>query len=365
MDSKLRVAILFGGKSGEHDISLLSAKSVLNAINTEKYSVIACGITKEGYWVFSQDAISMLNNGLKESNLSDELSEDVVKRLDLSFKESTKAKIPSAAFFDSVDIIFPVVHGPDGEDGTLQGLFEIADVPYVGSGVLASSLAMDKVMSKKILANEGFPQPSYLYFMKDELTSDPKLCAKKVELNLGYPCFVKPANLGSSVGISKAQNDQEILSAFVLASRYDNKVIVEEFIDEATEIEVAVLGNDEPYAPVAGGVLSSNDFYDFNAKYKEGLAEFPIPAPISDDTSLRIREMAINAYKMLGCSGLSRVDFFIDKEGNILLNELNTLPGFTSLSMYPKMMAHAGIEYSELITRLINLGLDRWESKRR
>jgi len=356
MEKKLRVAVLFGGKSGEHEVSLHSAASVMRAMDTDKYEVIPVGITKDGMWRLGYQSIPML-----EGKVDDDQLNLLTSQLP-ALSSQGEGHLPSFRAGE-IDVVFPVLHGTYGEDGTIQGMLEVAQLPYVGAGVLASAVGMDKIMAKKIFSSEGIPQCRYVHYTKAEWKKNPELVLNEVEEALGYPCFVKPANLGSSVGISKAKDREELQKAFELAAEYDRKIVVEEFVS-AHEVEVAVLGNDEPEASVPGEIVSSNEFYDYKAKYIDGKSVMRIPADLSPETSKKVREWAIKAYKAIDCTGLARVDFFIRKDnGEILLNEINTMPGFTPFSMYAKLWEHSGISYSELISKLIDLAIERYEEK--
>lgn len=356
MGKKLRVAVLFGGKSGEHEVSLRSAASVLRAIDSNRFEVIPIGITKEGIWQLGHQSIPMLE-GIVEDAYLKQISNQ------LPALASHRAGNLPAFQPGEIDVVFPVLHGTNGEDGTIQGLLEMAQLPYVGAGVLASAVGMDKVMAKKIFSNEGIPQCRFVYFTKAEWQKNKEQLLVKVEEALGYPSFVKPANLGSSVGISKAKDREELQKAIELALQYDRKILVEEFVP-AHEVEVAVLGNDEPEASVPGEIVSSNEFYDYRAKYIDGKSVMRIPADFSPETLEKVSELALQAYKAIDCTGLARVDFFIRKDnGEILLNEVNTMPGFTQFSMYAKLWEHSGVSYTELISKLIDLAMQRHQEK--
>lgn len=359
MTQKIKVGVLFGGKSGEHEVSIQSAKSVMRALNKEKFEVIPIGITKTGRWLIGEGAVAQLQSGLTALALgaSDTPEEESV--------DVAQTDIVPARLATDIDIVIPVLHGSFGEDGTMQGLLEIVDVPYVGAGVLASAVGMDKVFMKKLFGAAGLPQVEFTHFTRRNFEQNSDAVLNQVEASIAYPCFVKPANLGSSVGISKAKNRKDLQSAIETAARYDRRIIVEQGID-VREIEVAVLGNDTPKASVAGEVVSSNEFYDYQAKYLTGESVLTIPAPISSETSDEIRKLAIAAYQAVDCTGLARVDFFLEKETNrVLVNEINTMPGFTQFSMYPKLWEATGLSYSELIDELISLGLERYEEKHR
>lgn len=359
MRKKLRVAVLFGGKSGEHEVSLLSAASVIRAMDPEKYEVIPMGITKEGTWKLGHESLPMI-----EANMDAERLKQLESQLPVEAGQSGKGNLPSLEP-GQIDVVLPVLHGTYGEDGTVQGLLEIANLPYVGAGVLASAVGMDKVMCKKILAQSGLPQGGYTYFPRKQVDHNLEGVLNEIERLFGYPCFVKPANSGSSVGISKAANRESLIQALKLAGKYDRKIIVEEFIP-AREVEVAVLGNDEPQASVPGEIVSSNEFYDYKAKYIDGKSEMRIPADLPPETAEQVRSMAIEAYRAIDCSGLARVDFFIRKDnGQVLINEINTMPGFTPFSMYAKLWEHSGLSYSELVSKLIDLAIERYEEKKK
>ncbi|MFC7440804.1 D-alanine--D-alanine ligase [Laceyella putida] len=355
MSKKLRVAVLFGGKSGEHEVSLASAASVLKALDREKFDIIPIGITQEGLFRLGVDALPMLEGKAEQEEIN---------RLQRSLPAVVSGTHRLPAFRkEEFDVVFPVLHGTYGEDGTIQGFLEIANIPYVGAGVLASSVGMDKAVSKKVFAEAGLPQAKYVSILKADFKREREAVLSRIETELGYPCFVKPANLGSSVGISKAKDRQELIKSLELAAAYDRKIVVEEFIP-AHEVEVAVLGNDEPEASVPGEIVSSNEFYDYKAKYIDGKSVMRIPAELPQETAEQLRKMAIRAFKAIDGSGLARVDFFIRKDtGAILLNEINTMPGFTQYSMYAKLWEHSGVSYSELVTKLIELALERYEEK--
>lgn len=355
MSKKLRVAVLFGGKSGEHEVSLTSAASVIKAIDREKFDILPIGITREGEFQIGKSALPMLEGSLEQEE---------VGRLQQSLPVVVSEEEQLTAFSKSeFDVVFPVLHGTYGEDGTIQGFLEIANIPYVGAGVLASSVGMDKAISKKVFAEAGLPQAKYVSFLTSSLKRERDTILAQIETELGFPCFVKPANLGSSVGISKAKDRQELIQAIELAAAYDRKIVVEEFVP-AHEVEVAVLGNDQPEASVPGEIISSNDFYDYKAKYIDGKSIMRIPAELPAETAEKLRQFAIRAFKAIDCSGLARVDFFIRKDtGAILLNEINTMPGFTPYSMFAKLWEHSGLSYTDLVSKLIELALERYEEK--
>lgn len=350
---KLNVALIFGGKSGEHEVSLSSTASIYKHIDKDKYNVFTIGITKDGRWMYYEGNEENIKNGewvnLANKNVEINLVPVGNREVGLVFEDGKVEKM---------DVLFPVLHGPYGEDGTIQGLFEISQIPYVGCGVLASSVGMDKLVCKKVFSQIGLPQVDYTYTTKWSFNKNEDQELNSIESKLKYPIFVKPANLGSSVGISKACNREELLKGINEALQFDSRVVLEQGVN-AREIEVAVLGNDEVKASIAGEIKPAKDFYDYEDKYINGASTYDIPANISDEDMENIRQMAIEAFKGIDGKGLSRVDFFKDKEtGEIFINEINTLPGFTNISMYPKMWEATGLEYSNLIDRLIDLAID-------
>jgi len=341
---KTTVGILFGGQSGEHEVSLMSARSVLAAIDRSRYQVVPIGIDKKGRWLFDEPMAR------------------------LSAGESAPAhapRWPEPAHLAGLDIIFPVLHGPNGEDGVVQGFFELADIPYVGNGVLASALAMDKSMAKQLFAAQGLPQTPWMSITKTQWQESPTEVIAQLEANLDYPMFTKPANMGSSVGISKAHNREELLSGIRQAAEYDTIIVVEQAVPHVREIEVSVMGNESPRASVPGEIVPSNEFYDYEAKYLSGSSEERIPAPISSQLTAQARKMALQAFQAIQGSGLARVDFLLnDATGELFLNEINTMPGFTKISMFPKLWQASGISYPELIHQLIQLGFQRYRQRR-
>ncbi|HEY9062211.1 MAG TPA: D-alanine--D-alanine ligase family protein [Pseudobacteroides sp.] len=379
MDKKTRVAVIFGGQSTEHEVSRVSAESVIRNINRDKFEVVMIGITKEGKWLRFNGPVEKLGSGEWEQiALEESLAARQKCILDQSLAGSGSQNVLAEAasarsIFNAagvgedngqgIDVVFPVLHGSNGEDGTIQGLFELAGIPYVGPGVLASAVGMDKAYTKIVFEKEGIPQGKYLVFNRKALKANVDDVVSKVEGTLTYPCFVKPSNSGSSVGVGKARNRQELIDTMVEAAKYDRKLLVEEFID-GREVECAVLGNDEPIASTVGEVVPCNEFYDYKAKYIDNNSRITIPADLPESTIKEIRDYAVRAFKSLDCAGLSRVDFFVHKgSGNVYINEINTLPGFTSISMYPKLWEASGIPYDELIERLIDLAVERFNDK--
>jgi len=399
---KLRVGILFGGRSGEHEVSLLSAASVFNAIDKNRYDVVPIGITKEGRWVTAADAEKLLR-GEKQAGEGARHTQERLRAGDpkatpgaavlasgesVVFPPEPKKTGSSMVPFQSdsvlarrasdrainVDVIFPVLHGTFGEDGTIQGLLELADIPYVGAGVLGSAAGMDKDIMKSLFRAAGLPMVKHVTILRSDWETDSKKVQRLVESKLKYPVFVKPANLGSSVGISKAHNRKELGPAIEEAARFDRKIVIEQGVggkkQKAREIECSVLGNDKPEASLPGEIVPSKEFYDYNAKYLDEGSQLIIPAKLSKAETKKVRQLAISAFKAVDCSGLARVDFLMEpgspsKTRKIYVNEINTMPGFTAISMYPKLWAASGISYPELIERLIQLGLERHEDKRK
>src|SRR6201994_275878 len=361
---KLRVGILFGGRSGEHEVSLRSARSILQAIDRKRYYVVELGITKEGRWLQSEAAQKLLAGSAPST--ATKSAEGVV---------ALAAAEPGTR--TGLDVVFPVLHGTFGEDGTIQGLFELADIAYVGSGVLGSAAGMDKDAMKRMFFAAGLPMTPHVTLLRSEWKADPRKSMKLIEKTLQYPVFVKPANLGSSVGISKVKSRKDLAAAMNLAASFDRKVVIEQGVGgpgvKPRELEVAVLGNDAPEASIVGEIVPAKEFYDYEAKYELNGADESvsiIPAKLSAGDAKRIRTMALAAFRACDCSGLARVDFLMapGKKGEpaeIYLNEINTLPGFTSISMYPKLWAASGLAYPSLIDRLIQLALERAEEKKK
>ena len=361
MTKKTKVGVLFGGRSGEHKVSLVSAKGIINAMDKGKYEIVPIGITKEGRWIASGDPMKALEAGTPEESVPAALLGDPSQRGLMRLEESETAVTTTR--LSEIDVIFPVLHGPYGEDGTVQGLLELADIPYVGAGVLGSALGMDKALMKTVFQARGLPVVEYLVIKRKEWEHDPQGVMQRIEDTLDYPCFIKPANLGSSVGITKVHQRDELAPALDLAARYDRKMLAEQGVN-AREIEVSVLGNDDPIASVPGEIVPCREFYDYVAKYIDDRSELIIPADLPPETTQRIRELAIKAYLAVDCAGMARVDFMLDRDsGQIYVGELNTIPGFTPISMYPKLWEATGIPYSELIDRLIDLAKERFQDR--
>ena len=361
MSDKIRVGLIFGGRSGEHEVSVLSANSVMQAMDPNRYEIIPIGITKQGQWI----------PGVSPKALVDAEQPEVLpgEALTCNSDDSLALDNPKGHILGGMtkqlDVILPILHGPFGEDGTIQGLLELAGIPYVGGGVLASALGMDKGLMKKIFRQEGLPVGDFVVCLRKEWENNPASTMEEIESKLGYPCFVKPANLGSSVGISKAHNREELEQAMNLAAEYDRKLVVEAFI-EGREIECSVLGNDEPIASVPGEIVPCSEFYDYEAKYVLNDSKLVIPAELPKAVSEEIQSLAVRAFKAIDCAGLSRVDFFVThEEGRVLINEINTMPGFTRISMYPKLWEASGIPYAQLVEQLIQLAIERYRDKER
>jgi D-alanine-D-alanine ligase len=364
---KLTVAVLFGGRSGEHEVSLDSAASVLEALDRTKYEILPIGITREGRWITAGDPLAALRSGRVngESRTAilpgDPTTQGLIRLPDPASLAPAAGQGPTA---ERIDVVFPVLHGTYGEDGAVQGLLELAGIPYVGSGVLGSAVGMDKLAMKRLFQHAGLPLVPYLGVRRRDWTTRRRETLEQVADLLGFPLFVKPANLGSSVGISKVKRPEDLEPAMALAFEYDRTVLVEVGL-EARELECAVLGNDEPEVSVVGEIVPRKEFYDYEAKYTPGLTDVLIPAPIPDDLADSVREMGRRAFRVLDTAGLARVDFFMEKRsGRLYINELNTMPGFTRTSMYPKLWAASGVSYPALVDRLIELALERGAEKR-
>ncbi|MCU9615151.1 D-alanine--D-alanine ligase [Caldibacillus lycopersici] len=354
---KTKINLLYGGKSAEHEVSMRTALAVIQALDFQKYEVNPIYITKAGQWV-QREALESPVKHLSELQIGANTSDDTA--LQVSANEifvKTKESEEKA-------VIFPLLHGPNGEDGTVQGLLEVLNLPYVGNGVLASAAGMDKVVMKQLFAQAGLNQVAYVSFIRNDWEENHEQAYRKVEEEIGYPCFVKPANLGSSVGISKCNNREQLNQAFVEAFQFDRKIIVEQGV-VAREIEIGVLGNDRPECSVVGEIVPKTDFYDYKAKYEDGDTALIIPADIPEETYETVKNMATKAFKVLDCSGLVRADFFLTSTGEVLINEVNTMPGFTPVSMFPLLWKHTGIDYPALIDRLVQLALERYNEKQK
>ncbi len=363
MSDKVKVAVLFGGRSGEHEVSLLSARSVMNALDPEKYEIIQVGITREGGWIVGGDPMRALaQEDLTQTHPAAILPDPTyqgLNQLDLQ----PQAQEGRLSLLSRVDVVFPVLHGTYGEDGTVQGLLELANVPYVGGGVLASAVAMDKIVFKQLCRAEGLPVTPFLGLSRQRWEREPEAALAEIEAQLAYPIFTKPANLGSSVGICKNHDRAELAHGLSEAAHYDRRILVEEAVPAAREIEVSVLGNEAPRASVPGEIIPSREFYDYAAKYLdsgEKASQLLIPAPLDAAMSEQVREIALAAYRVIDGAGMARVDFLLSREtGALYLNEINTIPGFTAISMYPKLWEASGVSYPELINWLIELAQER------
>ncbi|NET31897.1 MAG: D-alanine--D-alanine ligase [Cyanothece sp. SIO1E1] len=360
--TKLRVGLLFGGCSHEHEVSISSAQAIAQSLsrgqNAEKYEILPIYIGKDGGWLMHEVAAQVLSSGIPLQPPSMDTQLEPQSTMGAQLLE----RLPPLSQVTAVDIWFPILHGPNGEDGTIQGLLKLMQVPFVGSGVLGSAVGMDKIAMKMAFAQAGLPQVKYVAVTRAQVWSNPcvfpKLC-DQIEIDLGYPCFVKPANLGSSVGISKVKSRTQLEAALDYAASYDRRLIVEAGV-VAREVECAVLGNDQPRASVVGEITFKSDFYDYETKYKAGQADLVIPAAIPDSVVAQIQDQALQAFQAIDVAGIARVDFFyLETTGEVLINEINTMPGFTATSMYPQLWAASGVSFPELVDQLIQLGLER------
>jgi D-alanine-D-alanine ligase len=351
---KKRIGLLYGGKSAEHEVSLMTARAVTGALNFDNYEVYPIYITTDGEWRKGNrlngpvERVEELEFGTEQLGLPNNISDFL----------PTKAESEE----QSLDVIFPLLHGPNGEDGTVQGLLEVLNLPYVGNGVLASAAGMDKVVMKQLFSVAGLKQVPYIHFIRNNWRKSQEQLLDQIEQQLSFPVFVKPANLGSSVGISKAVDRESLITAVELAFKYDRKIVIEQGV-KAREIEMAVLGNDSPRCSVPGEIKPLKDFYDYQAKYQDGNTALIIPAEIPDEVEDTMKDMALRAFKVLDCSGLVRADFFVTDDNEVLINEVNTMPGFTPFSMYPLLWQHTGLSYPDLIEELVRLAIERHEEK--
>ena len=368
MATKLRVGVVFGGESGEHEVSLAGAASVMAAMDRERFEPVPIGITREGRWLVGGDPLRALaeeaaGRALREGGAEASVKQALAGRAGDTASSTALQRIESSeglppGLRERLDVVWIMLHGPRGEDGTIQGLLELAGLPYVGAAVLASAIGMDKVAMKDMFRAHGLPVVDYLVVKRHEWRRDAAAVERAVAQAVGFPCFVKPANLGSSVGISKVKAPEDLAAALTLAAGHDRRVLVERAV-QGREVEVAVLGNDQPQASLPGEVCYAGEWYDYETKYGAGHTTFKVPAPLSPDVTARVRDLAIRAFEAIDCAGLARVDFFIEGETGVLVNEINTLPGFTTSSAYPKLWEASGISYTELISRLIDLALER------
>ena len=360
---KLKVGIIFGGRSGEHEVSFYSASSIMKAINRDKYTVVPIGITKEGRWISPQESALALQSGKIEGKSTVILVNNPSGKSLISIDNHQEFK--KETWEGKLDLIFPVLHGPYGEDGTIQGLLELADIPYVGAGVAASAVSMDKELMKTIFKQKSLPVLKWLTIKRKDWQKDKEEILSLIQNTFEYPLFVKPTNLGSSVGITKVHRKEELEKAIDLASSYDRKILIEEGLEGAREIECSVLGNDEPQTSVVGEVKPAGEFYNYDSKYIDQATQLIVPADLPEEVSGKVKQIALEAFKAIDAAGMARVDFFVTKkEDKIFLNEINTIPGFTSVSMYPRLWEASGVSYSKLIDRLIQLALERYQDKK-
>ena len=363
-NKKIRIGVIFGGRSGEHEVSYWSAVSVINAINKEKYEAIPIGITKAGKWISPKESWQALKSGKIEGESSTVLLNSSSSNPLVEISNNSGSNIFSVK--NDIDVIFPVLHGPYGEDGTIQGMLELADIPYVGAGVASSAISMDKDLMKTIFKQKGLPILDWMTIKRKDWKEMPEKIIEKVNEKFDYPLYVKPTNLGSSVGITKVHGYGELKTAIDVASFYGRKILIEKGIEKASEIECSVLGNDDPRASVIGEVKPAGEFYDYTSKYIEKKTQLIIPAKLTERLSEKIQYMALEAFKAVDAAGMARVDFFVLKEtGKIYLNEINTIPGFTVSSMYPRLWESSGLSYAALIDELIQLAIERYEDNKK
>lgn len=363
MKTKIKLGVIFGGRSGEHEVSLMSAHSVLAVLDSEKYDITQIGIDHEGGWWSGRRTLEAFENGISEDLFRVFLLPEPGKSV--LYRRDAKTGIESIKPVTELDVVFPVLHGTFGEDGTLQGFFEMADIAYVGAGVLGSSVGMDKSVFKHVMRSNGIPVADWVTYTRKDIENNLDEIIAKCEAQLPYPLFVKPANLGSSVGITKAKNRSDLLEGIMEAARYDRRILVERGIN-AREIEVSVIGNEDCRASNPGEINPSDEFYSYNAKYHDANSELYIPAPIPEELTRRVQDLAVKTYKAIDCAGLARVDFLLDKDtSELFINEVNTIPGFTSISMYPKLWDADGLSYAKLIDELIELAFERKAERNR
>ncbi len=381
---KLKVCVLFGGRSGEHEVSLVSAYSVMNALDKSKYEIIPLGISKAGHWLADSEALGLLQSGAEPGRSTAIVSPDPTAQKLIACAPFHEGSATLTALSEKIDVVIPVLHGPYGEDGTIQGLLELANLPYVGAGVLGSAVCMDKVVQKALCRQAGIPVVDYLWLRHVDwqhpiekpyrapvqsqqlLGMTQKQMLETISDTLGLPAFVKPANMGSSVGITKAHDEEELVQGIEEAARYDHKILIEEAVSAPREIEVSVLGNFQPRASVCGEVVPSNEFYDYDAKYVDNASELHLPAKLPAEVADKMRDTAISGFTACECEGMARVDFLLERESHqFYLNEINTIPGFTQISMYPKLWEATGLHYSDLLEELIKLAQERHQRRRK
>ncbi len=359
MPRRVRIGVIFGGRSGEHDVSLRSAEAIMNAVDPDRFEVLPIGIARDGRWITGGDPLRQLADYSSLPLAGPRTESEPGAALVPKREEGVSLDVRSSEWARDVDVLFPVLHGPWGEDGTVQGMLELANVPYVGAGVLASAVGMDKITSKQLFERAGLPVAPWTWVLRRDWRQESESVVEIIEREIGYPCFVKPANLGSSVGINKVHHGGELATAMDEASRHDRKILIEKGID-ARELEVSVLGNDDPVTSVVGEIIPANEFYDFDAKYVDDNSKLMIPADITPEQSENLRSVAIDAFKTIDAAGMARVDFFLERPtGEIYLNEINTIPGFTQASMYPLLWEASGLPFRDLVTRLVELAIER------
>ena len=366
----VRIGVVFGGRSSEHEVSLASAANVIDALTRAGYDVAPIGISTTGRWLVEGDPMKLLSDQASGASNGASASEAASQPMTVDQSGASPenwALLPNtkhASELATIDVIFPVLHGPYGEDGTIQGLLEMANLPYVGCGVASSALAMDKVLARQLFAAAGLKQANYVVVLRNRYQSDPDTICEGIEKSLHYPFFVKPANMGSSVGVTKANNRTELHAAMTVAAQFDRKILIEEAVPNCREIEVSVLGNDDPVASIAGEIIPGHEFYSYAAKYLDDSSQLLIPAQLSDEAMQHVRTMAVHAFQAIDGTGLARVDFLLDNQtGEFYLNEINTMPGFTRISMYPKLWEASGISYPELVDRLVQLAIARYDDR--
>ncbi len=362
---RLRVGVVFGGRTGEHEVSLASAKAVMDSLERAGHEVVPIGITPEGRWLTAGDPLRRLTSGEAGGERPATMLPEPGHTSLLALTSDERRSGRGDATVGALDVVFPVLHGTYGEDGTVQGLLELAGLPYVGAGVLASAVGMDKGFQKTLWRGLGLPVVPFLSTTRREIERAPEAVLERAEASIGYPCFTKPSNLGSSVGVHKAHTRAELLAGLRDAARYDTDLLIEQAVD-ARELECSVLGNDEPVASVVGEIVPNAEFYSYRAKYLDGTSRSVIPADVPPAIAETVRELAVRAFASLRCSGLARVDFFLERgTGRVFLNEINTMPGFTTISMYPKLWEASGVPFAELVDRLVRLALERFDERSR
>jgi D-alanine-D-alanine ligase len=365
---RIRVGIIFGGKSGEHDVSITSAHAILNNIDDTRFEAVPIGITRDGGWVTGGDPLRQLaaTSRLPLPEYSGEAGGAARVPHSSLVQDNPSQQLRDSSdttWVQDLDVVFPVLHGPMGEDGTVQGMLELAGIPYVGSAVLGSAVSMDKITAKRLCEGAGLPIVPWISLRRRDWERDRNAVALRIETEIGYPCFVKPSNMGSSVGVFKVHGPEELAGAIDGAGEYDRRLLVEQSVN-ARELEVSVLGNDDPISSIVGEVVPGHEFYDYEAKYVDDSSELLIPAPVSPEVSDEVRRIAVEVFSLLDCAGLARVDCFLERgTDNVYMNELNTIPGFTPISMYPKLWEATGIPFSELVSRLIELAIERHDDK--